>query len=78
MEKTREEISKLGLDYQKITELLFSFPYLTVSNFVEYLGVSEVTAYRNIKLLEESKIIFSKKVWRNKLIFINDFIKLLS
>ena len=32
-----EKIKKLNLDYHTITELLFSKPFLTVSEFTEYM-----------------------------------------
>lgn len=77
MEKTQEEIKKLNLDYFKITEILFSTPFITVSEFTKKLEVARTTSTRIIKKLEENNIILSEKIWVNKLIFLKDFIKLL-
>lgn len=42
------------------------------------MQVANITAIRNISKLEENNIVKSIKVWKNKLIFVDDFIKLLS
>lgn len=78
MSDIEQKISNLNLDYHKITEILFSSVFLSSWSFEEKLWISRSTATRNIKRLEKEKIISSVKIWRNKLIFIPEFIELLS
>ena len=78
MKETEEKLSKFNLDYHKITEILFSNPFLDIKTFSKKLWVSEKTVSRYIKKFEENKIISSKKVWKHKLIYIPEFIRLLS
>ncbi len=73
-----KKLSSQNLDYHKITNILFSNPFLTVWEFEKLLWVARATANRHIQKLEENKIISSVKIWKNKLIFIPEFIKLLS
>jgi Fic family protein len=62
MREVENKLKFLNLDYHKITEILFSNPYISVSNFKKQLGVSKATALRYIKKLEENQIISSVKV----------------
>ena len=78
MEDTAKQIEKINLDYHKITTLLFSNPFLSIKSFETELDITNRTAVRYIKKLEENKIVESVKIWRNKLIFIPEFIELLS
>ncbi len=78
MKETYEKIEKLNMDYHKITNLLFSEPFISVKKYKEKMWIVEITATRNIKKLEDDKIISSIKVWRNKLIYIKNFVELLS
>ena len=71
-------IEKLNMDYSKITKILFSYPFLTIKKLEELLSVSNRTVLRYIELLEKNNIIKTIKIWRNKLIYIPKFIKLLS
>jgi len=57
MQETEEKMSKLNLDYHKITKILFSKPFLTVSEFSELMGYTRQTATKYIQLLEENKLI---------------------
>ncbi|EKD66331.1 MAG: filamentation induced by cAMP protein Fic [uncultured bacterium (gcode 4)] len=77
MDKIEQRLSILKVDYHKITNILFSNPFLTIKEFEKLLWVARITATRQIKKLEEQKIISSMKIWKNKLIFIQDFINLL-
>ncbi len=78
MKEIEEKIEKINMDYHKITIFLFSNPFTSIKWFKEQMWVADITATRNIKKLEENNIIKTVKVWRNKLIFIPEFIKLLS
>ena len=78
MENTEKQIENLNMDYHKITNLLFSEPFLSLKTYKEKMWIVEITATRNIKKLEENNIISSVKVWRNKLIYIKKIIELLS
>jgi len=78
MKDIEQKIEKLNMNYHKITNLLFSEPYLSISSFEKHMSVKRITATRNIKKLEDNNIVSSVKVWRNKLIFIPEFIDLLS
>jgi len=77
MEKTSNQIEELNLDYYKIAKLLFSKPFISVWEFSKDMWFSRQAWTRYISLLENKEIISSIKVWRNKLIFVKDFIKLL-
>jgi len=76
--KIESEISNLNIDYHKITTILFSKPYQTLSNFEKEIWVSRATANRYVEKLENKWIINSVKIWKNKLIFISKFIDLIS
>ena len=78
MQEVEEKISKLNMDYHKITNLLFSNPFVSIKQYEDFMQVANITAIRNISKLEENNIVKSIKVWKNKLIFVDDFIKLLS
>lgn len=75
---TENNIQELNVDYHKITTILFSQPYQTLSNFEEQMGVSRATANRYIDTLEDRGIIRTVKIWKNKLIYIKEFIDLIS
>lgn len=78
MNDIENKLSSLNLDYHKITTILFSNPFLTVWEFEKLLWVARATANRQLKKLEESKIIETIKIWKNKLIYLKDFINLLT
>ena len=76
--KVENEIRDLNIDYHKITTILFSKPYQTLSSFEREIWVSRATANRYIDKLEKKWVISSVKVWKNKLIYISEFIDLIS
>jgi len=78
MELKEKEIEMLNMDYHKVTNILFSNPFLSISEAEKQLNITKRTAARYIQKLEENNIVDSVKIWRNKLIFIPEFIKLLS
>jgi len=78
VKKIEKNIEKINMDYYKITNFLFSNPFISISQFKKMMQISDITATRNIKKLEQAKIIDTIKIWRNKLIFIPEFIKILS
>jgi Fic family protein len=78
MNEIEEKLSSQNLDYHKITNILFSNPFLTVWEFEKLLWVARATANRQVKKLEDIKIISSLKVWKNKLIYIKEFVNLLT
>jgi len=78
MKNIEQRIETLNIDYHKITNLLFSEPYLSITKFQEVMQVARVTATRNIKKLENAKIVSSIKLWKNKLVYIPEFINILS
>ncbi len=78
MQETEKKIEKIWMDYAKITKLLFTFPFVYLEKYEEIMEVSNITAIRSFKKLEENKIVSSVKIWRNKLVFIPEFIELLS
>lgn len=77
MNTTEQSISHLGIDYHKIITLFFSKPFLTMSEFTEYMKCTRPTATRYMRILQEHKAISSIKIWKNKLIYIPAFIELL-
>jgi hypothetical protein len=42
------------------------------------MQVSNITAIRNIAKLEENNVVKSVKIWKNKLVFIPEFVEVLS
>lgn len=66
------------IDYHQITTILFSHPYITMTWFAEKLGVVRQTINRYVKQLEKLNIIRTQKVGKNRLIYIPEFINLLS
>jgi Fic family protein len=72
------QISLLNMDYHKITTILFSKPFLTVSDFTEIMGVTRQSASKYIKILEENNILSSLKVGKNKLLYVQSFIDILT
>jgi len=76
--KVEKEISILKIDYHKVTNILFSRPYQTLSSFEKEMWISRATAHRYVEKLERKWIIASVKIWKNKLIFISEFIDLIS
>jgi Fic family protein len=70
--------ANLHLDYHKVAMLLFSHPYITMSDFGEKLGVARATADRYVKSLTSLGIIQTQSIGRNTLISIPQFIELLS
>lgn len=78
IEKTESNIKELNIDYHKIAIILFSQPFQTLSNFENEMWVSRATANRYIDKLEDKWIIRSIKIWKNKLIYIKEFIDLIS
>lgn len=77
MKDIEKRMKALNLDYHTITEVLFSHPFISIKWFQEILWVSRMTAVRKIEKLEQAKIISSEKIWKNKLIYIPEFIDLL-
>ena len=75
--KTENEISSLNMDYAKITKILFSYPFLTVTDFAIKMWLSRQSITNYINILEKNNVISSIRVWRNKLIYIKEFIELL-
>ncbi len=74
----KNKLSKINMDNYKLINILFSNPFLSVSDFTKELELSRQSVTKYINILEENKIISSVKIWRNKLIFIPEFIELLS
>lgn len=77
MHTTEKSIAHLGIDYHKIVTLFFSKPFLTMTEFIGHMQCTRPTATRYIHLLEENKMITSLKIWKNKLMYIPEFINLL-
>ena len=77
MQTIEENMSKLNLDYHKITKILFSKPFLSVSEFSELMGYTRQTATKYIQLLEKNNLVSSMKIGKNKLLYISSFINLL-
>ena len=67
-----------SLDYHKITQLLFSYPFMSVSKFQDKMAVTKPTVSKYISILEKQNIIQKVKIGRKVLIFIPQFIDLLS
>ncbi len=72
------QISQLNMDYHKITKILFSKSFLTVSDFTEMMGFTRQSASKYIKILEESNILSSLKFGKNKLLYVHLFIDVLT
>jgi Fic family protein len=78
IDKKELDIEKVNQHYHKITSLFFSHPFMTISEFTKKLWFSRQAVTKYINILEENNIISSVKIWRNKLIFISEFIDLLN
>ena len=65
-------------DYANIANILFSYPFMTVQSFADHLKVSRQSASDIIKKLETYKLIKTTKLKNSKLIYIPEFINLLS
>ncbi len=70
--------TQTSLDYHKITKILFSYPYISVSDLGLKLNVARQTMTRYIPQLEKTWVIKIVKIGRNSLIYIPEFIQLLS
>ena len=78
MKEKEALIEATNMDYAKITKILFSFPFLTVTDFARELWVSRQSISKNIIKLEQNKIIETVKIGKNKLIYIPEFIEILA
>lgn len=79
MEKVETTLAiQTSLDYHKITKILFSYPYISVSDLWLKLNVARQTMTRYIPQLEKTWVIKIVKIGRNSLIYIPEFIQLLS
>ncbi len=78
IQKTEIKLSHLKMDNYKMIHILFSKPFMTVSDFTKEIWLSRQSATKYIHILEQEKIISSIKIWKNKLIYIPDFINLLT
>lgn len=79
MDKTQEKIqTKTHLDYHRCTKVLFSHPFISSGEFGKALKITRQTAAQYIKQLEKIRVIEIKKVWKTNLVFMPEFIKLLS
>ena len=78
MQETEQQISNLNMDYHKIVMILFSKPFLTVSDFSESMGFTRQSATKYIRILEENGILSSLKIGKNKLLYIKPFIDILT
>lgn len=76
--EVEKKLSKINMDNHKLINILFSKPFMSVSDFTKGIWLSRQSATKYINSLEESKILSSVKIWKNKLIFIKEFIELLS
>lgn len=70
--------SNSSLDYHKITKLLFSYPFISISKFREKMEVSKPTISKYIAILESLDIIKTIKIGRKVLLYVPKFIDLLS
>ena len=78
MKQTEQKISTLNMDYSKITNLLFSKVFLDTLTIEKELKISNRTVLRYIVKLEENNVVKSVKIWKNKLVFISEFVEILS
>lgn len=78
MNNTEIQIEKLNMDYHKITNILFSEAFISIKTFEEKMNNSTRTILRIIEKLEDNNVVSSVKVWKNKLVFIKEFIEILS
>lgn len=78
MKQIEWDISLLKLDYAKITSILFMNPFVTTSEFEKKLWGSRATVSRHIAKLEKAGIVSSLKIGKNKLIYIQSFIDILT
>ena len=73
----QQRLSTQNVDYYQITSVLFSSPYISISTFAQKLWTSRQTVSRYVKQFEKINIIKTVKIWKNKLIFIPEFINVL-
>jgi len=78
MENISQKLNNLWLDSYSISHLLFSEPFLSIKSFSEKLWISRQAWSKYIKKMEKSNIINTIQIWRTKLVYIPEFIKLLS
>jgi predicted transcriptional regulator len=50
------------MDYHKITNLFFSKPFISISEFEKEMNIAHITSIRNIKRLEENNVVKSIKI----------------
>lgn len=62
MERVEHRMSQMSFDYHKIVKILFSKPFLSVSEFSELIGYTRQTTTKYIQTLETEKIISSMRV----------------
>ncbi len=73
-----QKLSKINMDNHKLVNILFSNPFMTVSDFTNKIWLSRQSSTKYINILEKDNIISSIKIWKNKLIYIKDFVNLLT
>lgn len=79
MNQYKKNIKELWVkDYVLIKDILFSYPFVTVQSFATHVGVTRQSASDMIKKLEIGWIIKTTKLKNSKLIYIPEFISLLS
>ena len=62
MKSVEEKIIPLNMDYYKITQLLFTHPFITVTDLTTYMSFSRQTSSKYIKILEKEKVISTVKI----------------
>lgn len=64
-------------DYHLISQLLFSYPFMTVQSFADSLWVTRQSASELIKKLETKKIIKTTRLKNSKLLYLPSFIEII-
>lgn len=79
MKKINHDIDeKTKLDYHKITQALFTTPFTSLSDLAENVHTTRQTMSKRVEVLEKATIIKTIKVRKTKLIYVPEFIDLLS
>lgn len=78
MDETQLKIQQnSSIDYHKITKILFSYPFISMSKFREKMEVTKPTVSKYMNTLESLHIVKTIKVGRKVLVYMPDFIDLL-
>ena len=78
MEEIHQKLKTIWLDSHFIVNVLFSEPFLSIKSFSDRLKITRQSWSKYIKKMEKNGIVETQLIGRTKLVYIPEFIKLLS